>query len=294
MGTAGFYVFYALNWLFTLLPLSILYVFSDLAYYILYYFPSYRKKVVETNLKNSFPEKSDTELKQIKKGFYRHLADMFIETLKLTHMPEKELRRRFVITNLELLDRLHEEKRDIIAVLGHYNNWEWLTILPPQTKYKAISIYKPLHNKNFDKLINNFRTKFGMVLTPMSSILREIIEARRSNINTLSAFLSDQTPAGGEIKYWTRFLNQDTPLYLGAEKIASKYDMALVFFHIKKLKRGYYNLDIELLFEHTAGLPGNLITETHLRRLEEIIRDKPEYWVWSHRRWKHTKPAENA
>jgi KDO2-lipid IV(A) lauroyltransferase len=127
----------------------------------------------------------------------------------------------------------------------------------------------------------------------MSLIIREIINNRKNNIKTLSVFLTDQTPAKGEIKYWTTFLNQDTPVYLGVEKVASKYDMAIVYFHIQNIKRGYYNLNIELLFDHTEGLPEYLITETHVRRLEEIIIEKPEYWLWSHRRWKHKRPVEN-
>jgi KDO2-lipid IV(A) lauroyltransferase len=293
MGAFGYYLFYGINWMVTLLPLRVLYILSDLLYLLLYYFPSYRRKVVATNLKNSFPEKTEEELKCIEKKFYKHLADLFVETLKISHMTKAHLMRRCTISNRKIIEKLLEEKRDIIAVLGHYNNWEWLTILPQYTKYKTVSIYKPLQNKFFNSFINNLRSKFGMVLTPMSVIIREIINDRKNNKNTLSAFISDQTPIKSEIKYWTTFLNQDTPVYLGAEKVASKYDMAIVFFHIQKVKRGYYNLNIELLFDHAAGLPEYLITETHVRRLEEIIIEKPEYWIWSHRRWKHKKPVEN-
>lgn len=244
------------------------------------------------NLQNAFPDKSKPELIEIEKKFYHHLADMFVEVLKLTHISESELRKRFVVNNLDLLERLHHEKKDIIAVMAHYNNWEWLTIFPPQTRYKAISIYKPLHNRHFNNLVNSYRTKFGMVLTPMQLIIRELIEDRRKNIHTISAFINDQIPPKDDIKYWTRFLNQDTAIYLGAEKIATKYDMALVYFHVKKIKRGYYTLNIDLLFENTAGLPENLITETHVKHLENIIRENPQYWMWSHRRWKHKKPAD--
>lgn len=292
MGAVGFYIFYAFNWIITLLPLRVLYLFSDFAFLLIYYFPSYRRKVVRTNLQNAFPGKKESELVEIEKKFYHHLADLFVEVMKLTHMSEKELRMRYVVNNLDLLDRLHREKRDIIAVMAHYNNWEWLTILPPQTSYKAISIYKPLHNKHFNNLVNSYRTKFGMVLTPMQSIIRELIEDRRKNVNTISAFINDQIPPKNDIKYWTRFLNQDTAIYLGAEKIATKYDMALVYFHVKKIKRGYYSLNIDLLFEHTAGLPQNLITDTHVKHLEKIIMENPQYWMWSHRRWKHKKPAD--
>jgi Kdo2-lipid IVA lauroyltransferase/acyltransferase len=291
MKAIAFYLFYGINWIITLLPLRILYVFSDLLFFLLYYFPSYRRKVVANNLKNSFPEKSESERKAIEKKFYKHLADLFIETLKLTHMPKTNLKKRCTVTNTHILDKLFDDKRDAIAVLGHYNNWEWLTIVPEYTRYKFISIYKPLQNKYFDKFLNSLRLQYGVHLVPMSFIIREIIHDRTNNINSLSAFISDQTPIKTEIKYWTTFLNQDTPVYMGTEKVASKYDMAIVFFNMQKIKRGHYNMNIELLFDHTSNLPDHVITDTHVKRLEEIIRENPEYWMWSHRRWKHKKPA---
>jgi Kdo2-lipid IVA lauroyltransferase/acyltransferase len=288
-----FYLFYYLNWIITLLPLRILYIFSYPLYFILYYFPSYRRKIVYNNLKNAFPEKSEREINKIEKGFYRHLSDLFIEVLKLTHMGEEELKRRFIVENPEILDKLLAEKRDVVAVMGHYNNWEWLGVLPYYTRYKAVSIYKPLKNKHFDVFLNNLRMRHGMVLTPMSLIIREIIKDRSMNINTVSAFISDQSPVKADIKYWTRFLNQDTPVFLGAEKVAAKYDMVVVFFNIKKTGRGKYSMAIELLFEHTTGLPEYAITEAHVKRLEEIVKDNPQYWIWSHRRWKHKKETLN-
>jgi Kdo2-lipid IVA lauroyltransferase/acyltransferase len=294
MGAVTYYIFYGINWIITLLPLPLLYLISDLLYLVLYYFPSYRRKVVALNLKNSFPEKTDEERKSIEKKFYRHLSDLIIETFKLTHMSKKEQKKRFTYSNLEIIDRLREEKRDIIAVLGHYNNWEWPTLLPYYLKYKTVIIFKPLQNKYFNNFINNQRSKFGIKLTPTSQVIREIVNYRKEKINTVSVFISDQIPAKDDIKYWTTFLNQDTAVFTGAGKIAAKYDMAVVFFHIQKTKRGYYNLDIELLHDHTAGLSEIEITETHVRRLEEIIRENPEFWIWSHRRWKHKKPVENA
>ncbi len=293
MGTIGFYIFYGFYRIMALLPLRVLYILSDFLYLLLYYFPSYRRKIVGNNLKNSFPEKSEEELKQIEKKFYKHLADICIEVFKVGRMSKSEQMKRFTITNMDVIENLRKEKRDTIAVMGHYNNWEWLSAWPLYSDYKAVSIYKPLQNKLFDKFIYDTRTRNGMILTSMSNIIREIISDRKNNINTISAFISDQTPIKSEIKYWTTFLNQDTPVFMGTEKVASKYDMAIVFFHIQKIKRGYYNLNIELLFDHTAGLPEYLITETHVKRLEEIIIEKPEYWIWSHRRWKHKKPVQD-
>ena len=293
MAAIGYYLFYGINWIITLLPLPVLYIFSDFLYLVLYYVVSYRRNVVATNLKNSFPEKTDKELKIIEKKFYRHLSDILVETFKSTHMTRANQKKRFTYSNLEIIDKLREEKRDIIAVLGHYNNWEWPTLLPYYLKYKTIIIYKPLQNKYFNRFINNHRSEHGIVLTPTSQVIREIINYRKKDINTVSVFISDQIPSKGDIKYWTTFLNQDTAVFTGAGKIASKYDMAIVFFHVQKVKRGYYNLNIELLFDHTEGLSEEVITEKHVRRLEEIIKEKPEYWIWSHRRWKHKKPVEN-
>ena len=293
MAAIGYYLFYGINWIITLLPLPVLYIFSDFLYLVLYYVVSYRRNVVATNLKNSFPEKTDKELKIIEKKFYRHLSDILVETFKSTHMTRANQKKRFTYSNLEIIDKLREEKRDIIAIMGHYNNWEWPTLLPYYLKYKTIIIYKPLQNKYFNRFINNHRSEHGIVLTPTSQVIREIINCRKNDINTVSVFISDQIPSKGDIKYWTTFLNQDTAVFTGAGKIASKYDMAMVFFHVQKVKRGYYNLNIEPLFDHTEGLSEEMITEKHVRKLEEIIKEKPEYWIWSHRRWKHKKPVEN-
>ena len=294
MDALGYYIFYPFYRLVNLLPLRILYVLSDFLYLILYYFPSYRRKVVETNLKNAFPEKSDKDLKCIEKKFYKHLADMFIETFKAGFLSRKELEKRFTVSGAEIVNKLYDEKRDIIAVLGHYNNWEMALLLAEKIKPKPFVIYKPLQNKYFDRLINNQRTKHGMGITAMSMVIKVILQSRKDKINTISMILSDQTPPKNEIQYWTNFLNQDTPVYTGVEKIARKYDMAVVYFHIRKIKRGYYRLEIEKLVDNPKDMAENMITEAHVRRLEEIIREKPEYWTWSHRRWKHKKPPENG
>lgn len=287
MGTIGFYIFYYINWVMTLLPLRILYLFSDLLFLLLYYFPSYRRKIVAENLKNSFPDKTDEERRKIGKKFYRHFADLFIETLKLTHLSNKELAERFTLTNPGLFEKLYNDGYDLTVVHSHYNNWEWLVILPLYTKYKVVTIYKPLQNKLFDRFINNLRTRNNVEMTPMTHVVRNILENRKANIRALYGFLADQSPARPLIKYRSKFLNRDTPVYLGIEKIAAKYDMPVVFFNVQKVKRGYYSLTTELLFEKTGGLPEYQVTDAHVQRLEALIREKPEYWLWTHRRWKY-------
>jgi Kdo2-lipid IVA lauroyltransferase/acyltransferase len=294
MRAIRYYLFYAINWTFTLLPMRVLYLFSDFIFLLLYYFPGYRKNVVRTNLKNSFPEKSDEEIKSIERKFYHHFSDLLIEVLAMTHLYKKQLMKRFTISNTGLLDRLYEEKRDVAAIVAHYGNWEWTNFFPSIIKHKMVTIYKPLQDKYFDGFINDIRLRYGVVMTPMSNVIRDIINYRKNKTNIVVSFISDQTPAITDIKYWTKFLNQDTAVFTGAEKIASKYDMAIVFFNIQKIKRGHYDLRIELLFEHSAGLPEHYITDKHVQHLENIIRENPEFWLWSHRRWKHKRPLENA
>lgn len=294
MGKAAYYLFYGLNWIITLLPLRVLYIFSDMIYPLVYYLPGYRRRVVRTNLVNSFPGKTKEEIIEIEKKFYHHLCDLFIEVFKMTHLSGEELMRRIPFENYELLDKLRSEGRDIAAVLGHYGNWEWLVCLPLWSDYNFVSIYKPLSNRHFDEFMVNNRAKYGMTLTPMQHVVRDVIGNRKKNVRSLYSFLTDQTPPRGDIKFWTTFLNQDTPVYLGAEKIASKYDMAMIFFNIKKIKRGKYSFTAELLFDHTADLPEHMITEAHVRRLEEIIQEQPEYWIWSHRRWKHKRENQDG
>jgi len=289
MEAIGYYIIYGFAWVLTLLPLPVLYVFSNIIFPVMYYAAGYRRKVVRTNLENSFPEKSIRDIIKIEKAFYHHLCDLFIETFKLIHISNRQLMKRMHMTNPELLERLFNEGRDVAMVLGHYGNWEWLAVLPLYTKLQTVSIYKPLHNKHFDRFMNKIRSRNTMMLTPMSSVIRDVVNLRQKNIRSLFAFITDQTPPKGEIKFWTKFLNQETPVYLGAEKIASKYNMAVLFFNIQNINRGYYNFTAELLFENSAGLPDHLITEAHVKRLEEIIRERPEQWIWSHRRWKHKR-----
>jgi len=289
-----YYIFFGINWFITLLPLPVLYIFSDLLFLLLYHFPGYRRKVVRTNLKNSFPEKTDKEIRQIERKFYKHFADLFIEILKLRNMSNASQTKRYTFSNTGIFDKLREEKRDIIGVLGHYNNWEWPTLLGQRINYLSIIIYKPLQNKYFNRFMNDQRMKDGLKLAPTSMIIKDIINYRKEKTNTFSVFLADQTPPGIESNHWTTFLNQDTAFYTGAGKIASKFDMAVVFLNIQKNRRGYYNMDFELLFDHTRGIEEKVIIENYVRRLEKQIIEKPEYWLWSHRRWKHKRPQTNA
>ncbi len=294
MEAIGYFIVYCIIRIMTLFPMNVLYLLSCPLYFILYYFPGYRRKVTRANLENSFPEKSRDEIAQIEKRFYRHLADIFLETLKGGYMSEKELRMRYRVVNPELPESILASGRDVLAVSGHYNNWEWMTATPLYIRARVLIIYKPLSNKRFDRLLFNIRSRFGIILTPMSNIVREIISSRKEGINSMSVFIADQSPRKSEIQYWTKFMGQDTPVFLGAEKVSRKYDMAVLFMNIRKVKRGHYEMTFEELFKDTSGLSEYAVTEAHVRRLEEIIREKPEYWIWTHRRWRHKREVGNG
>lgn len=286
-----FYIFKSINYCITLLPLRVLYIFSDLLFVVLYHFPSYRRKVVEKNLRMSFPEKSEQERQEIARRFYRHLADLFIETLKVTHMGPKEIKRRFVFRDMTLLNRFFDQGKDVLAVCSHYNNWEWLSSMPLNSHVKALTVYKPLVNKHFDQFMFNLRAKYGVLPAPMNSILKVLIKSRKEKIQTVAAFIADQTPPKGEHVFWVDFLNQETSFYPGTEKVAMMLDMPVVFVHIIKMRRGYYEVELTLISESPKSEAPGTITEKHARKLESIIREKPEYWLWSHKRWKHKRPV---
>jgi len=265
-------------------------MFSPLFYFTLYHLVGYRKKIVMENLRNAFPEKSGKELRITAKKFYRHLSDLFIEVLKLRHMKASEIMERYKVVDPGLLDKLLEEGRSTIAVFGHYGNWEWTCGLPLFVKYRTIMVYKPLSNKFFDAYFQRFRSQFGIELLAMAKTGRALYRYEEEGINTLLGLIADQTPPRKEIQYWTRFLNQDTPVYMGIEKLANKFNMAVVFLHIEKVRRGYYEMRPELITSQAAELEPFELTEKHVALLEEQIKKRPELWMWSHRRWKHKKP----
>jgi Kdo2-lipid IVA lauroyltransferase/acyltransferase len=287
-----FSLFYSLGKLIALLPLRILYFFSDCLYPVIYYVIGYRKKVVLNNLRNAFPEKSEQEIIKISKQFYRHFCDIMIEIIKLLHISPEELNKRIHFTDVTALNKEYESNRHILSVLGHFNNWEWASGLAMQCKFEFIGIYKPLTNKYFDNLMIKLRTQHGSGVVPMSQTARYLLNNIKNGKLTLISFIADQSPTRGETQYYTNFFNQKTPVFLGIEKLAQKTKQPVYFFNIKKIKRGYYEADYTKLCDDASKLKPYELTDMHTKALEDQIRANPQYWLWSHRRWKH-KPEEN-
>lgn len=288
MSFIFFYILLGLCWLIALLPLKILYILSDIAFVFTYYFPGYRKKTVMNNLRNAFPGKSEAELKTISKKFYHHFNDILVETLKMIHLSPEELASRITVKNPEVLNELYRQKKSVIAVVGHYNNWEWILGTKPYVPHQSMAIYKPLNNKYFNRFLIRNRSKYGVELISMRETLRKMLHYKKINKITLCAFITDQSPVWEETQYWTYFLNQLTPVYLGIEKMAKKTGQAVVFLHVHKIARGRYGMEVIPLFNDVENVTLHEITNKHLAVLEQIIIAQPEYWLWTHRRWKLT------
>ncbi len=269
-----------------LLPPGVLYFISDLIYYLIYYVIRYRRQVVNENLRNSFPEKSTAEIRHIARNYYRHLCDLIVESLYQTGMSEEEISLRVRYNNPEIIQKYFDRGKHVAAVLGHYGNWEWLCGFPLITPYKCITIYRPLNNRVFDRLMLEARSRFGAEPVPMKMAIRKIYEYDKLGIPSITAFIADQTPPMEKSIFWVDFFNRDTPVYSGVERIAKKMDMAVLFFKMKKTGRGYYEFDLIPLFDNASETTDYEITKAHVAFLEQQIREQPEYWLWSHRRWK--------
>lgn len=281
-----FYLVYPILYVMTALPFWALYFISDI-FYFLFWLSGYRKNVVLENLRNSFPEKSEKEIIALAKAYYSYLCDLTLETLKTLHMTEREARERCVYHRADWLDEMYEEHKSIIIVMGHYGNWEWAgPSFSLNTKYQLVVAYRPLSNVYFEKMMVGMRTKFGTQIVPAEKTLREMV-ANRKNV-TATALIADQAAITANA-YWTTFLHQDTNVYNGPEKLAVKFNYPVVYMNIKRIKRGYYELFPELLFENPGETKEGEVLEKFTKRLEQEIIKDPVTWLWSHRRWKYKR-----
>jgi KDO2-lipid IV(A) lauroyltransferase len=271
-----------------------LYALSDLVYIFLYYILGYRKKVVLQNLRNAFPEKSATEINRICKDFYSYLCDLFLETFKTLTISQQAMIRhcKFSEETKNIFSNINKEGKSAILVLGHLGNWEWagntFSLVCDQQLYV---IYHPLANKHFNGLMYKMRTRFGTKLIAMNDTFRTM--ASLSNEVNVTAFIADQTPQPDHA-YWTNFLNQDTPVFWGTEKIAKKLNYPVVYVHVKRVKRGYYEVGAEILEANPKSTASGEISALHTQRLEKDIIADPATWLWSHKRWKHKRSAAQS
>ena len=284
-----YYVLYGWVKIHAIWPMSVLYVFSDVLYVLIYRIFRYRLKVVRRNLSASFPHASKQELSLLERRFYHHFSDYIVETMKLAHISHEELLRRAHIINPEVVDQLMDKGHScVILMMVHAGNWEWFSGSMPAFKDSRIyQIYRPLKNKAVDRLFIYLRTRFGSFGIKKNETIRDIIRLKQEKIRCVIIFIADQTPSKANLHYWTNFLNQDTAILTGPERIARKLDLPVVFLDMKEPKRGYYTIDMCLITEHPKETPENYITEQYARLAEQCILRNPANWLWTHKRWKH-------
>lgn len=291
MNAVIYYLALPFIYLLSYLPFWVMYRISDICFVLLYYVVGYRRKVVTANLRNSFPDKPESEIKQIRKDFYRYFCDLILETLKTLTISPKAVRQRVIFDkkDMAVFQQFLQKGQSVMIVMGHWGNWELAGArFAAEQICPLYVIYHPLRNPHFEKLVVHMRTRLGNGLFAMKDTFREMVRHRKEL--TITAFIADQTPHNLKTAIWTEFMHQDTPVFPGPEVIATKLKYPIVYVGTRRLKRGYYQLECEVLFAETENLGEHTITERHTRRLEQDIITQPEIWLWTHRRWKHQRP----
>lgn len=285
-----FVIIYPLLWLISILPYRLFYLFSDVVYFLVYHIIGYRKKTVRKNLEIALPHLSKEERLVIEKKSFQHLCDMFLEMIKTLTISEKEMERRFTFKNLEVYKQLESEGKSITLMASHYASYEWVISMNKHVKFKGIGIYKKIANPHFDKLVRDIRSKFKAELVTTKETKATIVKNHKENILCVYGFASDQTPRLSKRNYWSSFMGITTPVHVGAESLAKEFDMNVIQLKVRKVKRGYYEASFDVLANgNTQSIPDFEITETYLRKVEQQILEAPEYYLWTHKRWKHRK-----
>jgi KDO2-lipid IV(A) lauroyltransferase len=247
----------------------------------------YRKKVVRSNLELVFPDRSEEDISAITSKFYHHLFDMMLESIKSLTIKEKDIKERYQFTNVELILDLEKKEKSIVLMCAHYGSWEWIFILQRYVNHKGYAVYKKLGNKYFDKLVKKIRAKYDTHLITTKETFDILERSQRSNELSISGFVSDQSPKYQKALHWNEFMEINVPMHTGAEHLAKKLDMTVVFFRVRRVKRGYYETTFETLAENPKEFEDYRITDMFFERVEEQIKEAPQYYLWSHKRWKH-------
>lgn len=292
-----YYIIHSFFYLVSLLPFRVLYAISDFLYVIVYLLVGYRKKIVKKNITTSFPDKTVKECAYIERSFYHFLCDYFMETIKLLSISKASMMKHIEFRNVEDMEQCFDRGQNCAAVLGHYCNWEWLSASGLYFKRypNAVMglIYHPLYNENFDKLFIDLRQSLGGVCVPKKDILRYLINYRSEKKNYLFGYISDQAPKWENIHLWLNFMNHDTPVFTGAERIMRKMNDAVFYVDMQRMNRGHYVCTFRLITDKLESLPENELTKRFFAMLENSIKKDPRYYLWSHNRWKRTHEEFN-
>ena len=287
-----YFPLYFYFWLHALLPLKILYILSDILFFPMFYIVRYRRKLVYQNMKDSFPEKSEKEIRRMEKAFYHHFCDYIVETIKLLHISDKETRKRVKFHNTEALQEIVDNGGSCLMLLGHYGNWEFVPSVTLWMRKGSVifaQIYRPLKNKWFDRFFLKLRGRYHSECIAKQDTLRSILRYKSSGRPSITGFMADQTPSPANIHHWVNFLNHDTPVFTGVEKIDHKVGFSVFYFDVEKIKRGYYSVTIREISKNPKETEEFEITNKYMEMMETTILRAPEYWLWTHNRWKHKR-----
>lgn len=282
-----FLLVYPVLWCISILPFPLLYLFSDFTYLIVYYVIGYRKSTVRENLALAFPDKTEKERRAIERKSYRHLCDMFLEMIKTLTISEASIKKRFRFTNIETYQALEKENKSIAMMLAHYASYEWVISMNYYIKFKGYAIYKRIANPHFDKLVRDIRSKFKAYLITTKETIPVIQENEKDGIRGIYGFASDQSPKASKAYHWGSFMNVNTPVHTGAEMLSKKFDMNVIFLRVKKVSRGHYEATFEILSKEVRTIPDYQLTDRFLALVEQQIKEAPEFYLWTHKRWKH-------
>jgi len=280
---------YPILWAISMLPFRLLYFLSDCIYVLVYYVIGYRKKTVRENLAIALPHLSEKERRVIERKFFHHMCDLFLEMAKTMTISRKEIERRYKFTNLEVYKELETKEKSIALMCAHYASYEWAVSMNHHIEFKGVGIYKRISNKYFDKLVKDIRSRFKAHLITTKETIPVIINNYRNKVLSIYGFASDQSPKISSTYHWGTFMGIEVPVHTGAEMLAKKYDMNIIFLRTRKVKRGFYEASFELLSEDVKSVPNYQITDKFLTLVEQQIYEAPEFYLWTHKRWKHRR-----
>ncbi len=278
---------YPIIWFISILPFRILYGISDVLFFFVYYVFGYRKKVVTENLKLALPHKTEEERKAISKEFYVHFCDMVLEAIKSLTISETQMKKRFTVSNVGIIHELEKENQNILMFMGHYASWEWSVILQRFIKHKGYAVYKRIENEYFDTLVKKIRARYNSELINTKETVHKLGKAIANNELLLTAFIADQTAKHWKAKHFQEFMGIKVPVLTGGEMLAKKFDMAVIYLDIRKVKRGHYAADVKLITKNPNDFPNYQITDKFLSLVEDQINAEPAYYLWTHKRWKY-------
>lgn len=286
MQLVVFLLVYPLLWVVSILPYRLFYLLSDFFFILVYRIVGYRKKVVYDNLKLVFPKKSEEDIKIIHKNFFKHMCDMFLEMVKTMNLTKDEVEKRYHVSNIEVLLEI-EKKRSVLIVCSHFANWEWNVSINNYINSKGYAVYQKIGNDYFDKWIRKVRARWNTTLISQQETVKTVVRNKQKGIIGTFGMVSDQSPQAHRAQYWTEFMGIKVPVINGAETMARKLDLAVVFLKVSKVKRGYYQAELIPITTDAMNTKKNEITDAFLRLAEQQIIERPEHYLWTHKRWKH-------